>query len=91
MLKKIFTVSLLTMLIIAGNVSNLFSQSTPLQLVDVTKSSGISFVHNLGDDDMNNLVIPFFKQMFVHVVHEFLLFTPMCHGRFDENKFIHGG
>jgi len=56
MLKKTYSISQLTIVIILGTVSYLFSKTDNLQLVDVTKESGISFIHNLGDDEMSNLV-----------------------------------
>jgi len=56
MLKKTYSISQLTIVIMLGTVSYLFSQTDNLQLVDVTKESGISFIHNLGDDEMSNLV-----------------------------------
>jgi len=46
---------LIIMYVFAGGIS-LFAQGINLALKDVTESSGIGFVHNMGDDEMSNLV-----------------------------------
>jgi len=43
-------------LCLVGVLAPVVAQNTDLKLIDVTLESGITFIHNLGDDEMSNLI-----------------------------------
>jgi len=51
-----FVKRIIIFLCIVGILTPVSAQETDLKLVDVTLESGITFIHNFGDDEMSNLI-----------------------------------